>query len=141
MINRTMTDREFRHLSRGDLIDIIYEYQKQEEKYLAEIDELKKKLETQEIKIKNAGSIAEAVVELNNIFETAQKTADQYLRKVFGANEDAEVERRRIIEDAKLEANRIINAARYHNPNVLRYGPAERLAQKTGFEKNEKKKT
>lgn len=32
--------------------------------------------------IDEAGSIAEAAMELNQIFETAQKTADQYLQNV-----------------------------------------------------------
>lgn len=127
-----MTDKEFKRLSRADLIDIIYEYQKQEEVHLAEIEELKEKLAEQEIKISNAGSIAEAVAGINSIFDIAQKTADQYLSKVYGALEDAEVERRRIIEEARVEADRIVNSAKYRNPNVLRYGPEERKAQKTG---------
>jgi len=133
-----MTDKEFKRLSRSDLIEIIYEYQKQEEIHLAEIEELKQKLAAQEVKVRKAGSIAEAVAELNSIFETAQKTADQYLRKVYEANEDAEQERIRIITEAKIEAERIINAARFKgNSNILRYGPSERMTQQTGIMKNE----
>lgn len=133
-----MTDKEFKRLSRSDLIEIIYEYQKQEEIHLAEIAELKEQLAAQEVKVRKAGSIAEAVAELNSIFETAQKTADQYLRKVYEANEDAEQERIRIIAEARVEAERIINTARFKsNPNILRYGPSERMAQQTGISKNE----
>lgn len=112
MAENTMTDKEFRHLSRSDLLDIIYEYQKQEAVHLAEIEELKQKLSAQEIKIKNAGSIAEAVVGLSDIFETAQKTADKFLQAVYDANMDAELEADRIIEEARLEAELIVKSAR-----------------------------
>lgn len=102
-----MTDKEFRRLRRSDLIDIIYEYQKNEEKMAAEIKELREKLEAQELKISNAGSIAEAVAGLNDIFAVAQRTADQYLEKVQEANRDAEKERDEIIAEAHREAARI----------------------------------
>lgn len=102
-----MTDKEFRRLKRSDLIDIIYEYQKNEEKMTAEIQELKEKLEAQELKISKAGSIAEAVVGLNDLFETAQKTADQYIKKLEEANRDVEKKRDEIIAEAHKEAARI----------------------------------
>jgi len=133
-----MTDKEFKRLSRSDLIEIIYEYQKQEEIHLAEIEELKQKLSAQEVKVKKAGSIAEAVAELNNIFETAQKTADQYLRKIYEANEDAEMERIRIIAEAKQEAERIVSAARFKNP-VSGPGTSESMILQTGIDRDEEK--
>ncbi len=107
-----MTDKEFRRLKRSDLIEIIYEYQKNEEKLNDEIKSLKKKLDLQEMKISKAGSIADAVLELSGIFETAQKTADKYLQKVYEANSDAEKARNKIIDQAYQEAARIRNNSR-----------------------------
>ena len=77
-----MTDKEFKKLHRSDLIAIISEYQKREEAMQAEIASLRAELEARELKIKEAGSIAEAVVLLNDLFETAQKTADEYVEQV-----------------------------------------------------------
>lgn len=77
-----MTDKEFRRLRRSALIEIIYEYQCREKEMLAEIESLQEKLNAREIKISEAGSIAEAVVKLNELFETAQKTADDYVAQV-----------------------------------------------------------
>ncbi|MCY7237644.1 DNA repair protein [Streptococcus infantarius] len=48
-------------------------------------DELAKtneKLENQEIKLANAGSIAEASLSLTKVFEESQKAADLYLKNV-----------------------------------------------------------
>lgn len=77
-----MTDKEFKRLRRSDLIEILYEYQKREKALNEEIAALKAELESRDLKIRNAGSIAEAVVKLNALFETAQKTADDYVEQV-----------------------------------------------------------
>ena len=77
-----MTDKEFRKLRRSALIEIIYEYQRREKEMQSEIENLKEQLSARELKISEAGSIAEAVVKLNELFETAQKTADEYIMQV-----------------------------------------------------------
>ena len=77
-----MTDKEFRKLSRAELIEIIYELQRREEKAKKTIEELNQKLEEKEICLAEAGSIAEAALKLNQVFEAAQAAAD--LRKFHG---------------------------------------------------------
>ena len=74
-----MTDKELQHLSRVELIEIIYELQKQNEAAAAQVKRLEKALADREIHISNAGSIAEAAMGLNGVFEAAQAAADQYL--------------------------------------------------------------
>lgn len=106
-----MTDKEFRKLKRGDLVAIIYEYQKQQEILIKENEELKEKLESKELKISNAGSIAEAVLEMNHLFETAQKTADDYVEQVKLSMSDAEKKAEEIIAQAQKKADEIIAEA------------------------------
>ncbi|MBR3045151.1 MAG: hypothetical protein IKI45_11795 [Oscillospiraceae bacterium] len=77
-----MTDKEFKKLHRADLIEIIYEYQRREKAMQEEIASLRAQLEERSLKLKDAGSIAEAVIRLNALFETAQKTADDYVEQV-----------------------------------------------------------
>ena len=101
-----MTDKEFRKLKRGDLIAIIYEYQKKQEELVKEIDELRAQLESKNLKISKAGSIAEAVVGLDLLFETAQKTADDYVEQIRLANEEAEKKAAGIIKQAEKEAKK-----------------------------------
>ncbi|MBO4877198.1 MAG: hypothetical protein J5501_04230 [Ruminococcus sp.] len=101
-----MTDKEFKRLRRSELIEIIYEYQKREEALNEEIAALKGKLDDRELKIKDSGSIAEAVAKLNGLFETAQKTADDYIEQVkLKCTKE-------ITEAAEKEAEEIIAAAR-----------------------------
>ena len=77
-----MTDKEFKRLSRADLIDIIYELQRQKEAAEAQAEQLRQRLDEKEIRIAKAGSIAEAALQINGIFEAAQAAADHYLTSV-----------------------------------------------------------
>lgn len=77
-----MTDKEFRKLKRDDFIEIIYQYQKREQRLLQENAKLHQQLEEKYTRIQNAGSIAEAALSLNHVFEAAQAAADQYLEEI-----------------------------------------------------------
>ncbi len=78
-----MTDREFKHLKRSELIDIIYEYQKHEEELNKEIDRLNARLNDRNLKtIEDARVIADVVQNLGIIVDTTQKMADNYLETV-----------------------------------------------------------
>ena len=108
----TMTDKEFKKLKRSDLISIIYEYQKRQDELTQEINAIKTELEEKRIKISNAGSIAEAVVGLDRLFETAQQTADDYIAQVKATVEDAEKRAAEIIAEAEKKAAEILENAR-----------------------------
>lgn len=103
-----MTDKEFKKLNRSELISIIYEYQKTQEALEKELAEVKAKLADRDLKINNAGSIAEAVVSLNDLFETAQKTADEYLEILGKTARESEAKAKALLADAEKRASDII---------------------------------
>ena len=80
-----MDDKEFRKLKREDLIEIIYQYQRREQRMQQELESLRTQLEDRNIRVQKAGSIAEAALALNGVFEAAQKAADQYLLTIHNA--------------------------------------------------------
>ena len=53
-----------------------------------EVEDLKSQLEDRTIKIKEAGSIAEASLKIKKIFEVAQQAADEYLRSIKKVNKN-----------------------------------------------------
>ena len=77
-----MDDKEFRKLRREDLVEIIYQYQRREQRLTQENETLKNQLKERTIQIEQAGSIAQAALALNGVFEAAQQAADQYLESV-----------------------------------------------------------
>lgn len=110
-----MTDKELKHLSRVELIDIIYELQKQKEAADAQVSQLQDQLNTRELHIAEAGSIAEAAISVNGVFEAAQAAADQYLFSIKAATanmsekmEAAEKQRQSILQAAEQQAQKIV---------------------------------
>lgn len=75
-------ENELQRLSRQELMEIIYQLKKNEQELQTRLAEAEKKLQEREINISKAGSIADASLKLNEIFETAQKAADDYLRTI-----------------------------------------------------------
>ena len=90
-----MQENELHKLGKTELLTIIYEQEKQLEQLKDEIKELNQKLENRTITIKEAGSIADASLKINKIFEAAQQAADEYLRSIKEVNnvsqENAEI--------------------------------------------------
>ena len=74
-----MTDKELQRLRRSELLEILLSQQKQIESLKKELAEAKEQLEDRKLVMAQSGSIAEAALKLNGIFEAAQRAADQYL--------------------------------------------------------------
>ena len=107
-----MTDKEFKRLSRAQLIDIIYQFQLQVDKLTEENKNLERKLQDKRLRLKNAGNIADAALEINNCFRSAQNAAEQYLNEIKAIREETETERLRILTEARAEAKAIIAGAK-----------------------------
>ena len=99
-----MNEKEFRHLSRKELVDIIYELEKRIEKKDAEIEDLHKQLDDRRILLNRSGNIAEASLTLNHVFEDAQKAADQYVSEIRRIKEDTEKQAKDILQKARKKA-------------------------------------
>lgn len=79
---QTMTERELRKLSRADLLEMLLKESKENEQLRAQLEQAQEQLASRKIEIKNAGSIAEAALCLNDVFQAAERAAEQYLENV-----------------------------------------------------------
>lgn len=77
-----MTDRELKRLSRAELLELLLEKSRENERLRAQLEEAKEQLASRTIQLANAGSIAEAALQLNGVFEAADRAARQYLDNV-----------------------------------------------------------
>ena len=120
-----MTDKEFKLLSRSQLIDIIYQLQLKQEELTADNEKLSKALADRRLRVSKAGNIAEAALEIHNVMQAAQDAAEHYLEeiKISVNNEhqrilkDARTEAAAIIAKAKKEADKIVSQAKAENPD------------------------
>ena len=77
-----MTDKQLRKLSKIELLELLTAQKEENDELLKEVEELKAKLAERTILIQESGSIAEAALKLNEVFEAAQRAADQYVDNV-----------------------------------------------------------
>ena len=107
-----MTDKEFKRLSRSQLIDIIYQFQLKQEELTAENNQLKEELADKRIRIRQAGNIAEASLAIHNVMQSAQDAAQAYLDEIRTMRDETDEKCRRLLERAQKEADAIVTRAK-----------------------------
>lgn len=84
-----MTDKQLKKLRRVELLEMLLEQTKENDRLREENAQLRSRLESRDIAVQEAGSIAEAALRLNGIFEAAQQAADQYLYNLQSKTQEA----------------------------------------------------
>ena len=111
-----MTDKEFKRLSRSQLIDIIYQLQLKQEELTADNEKLSKALADKRLRVSKAGNIAEAALEIHDVMQSAQDAADHYLEEIKIRSND---EYQRILKEAKEKAADIIEKAQQEAAEIV----------------------
>lgn len=88
-----MEQKELRKLRRVDLLELLVTQAKENEQLRQQVQKLQAELNSRKILVEKAGSIADASIALNKLFETAQATADQYLENIQRMEEELSQER------------------------------------------------
>ena len=77
-----MTDKELRRLSRGELLEMLLAETKENQRLRAQLEQAQAELESRQIVLEQSGSMAEAALRLNGVFEAADRAARQYLDSI-----------------------------------------------------------
>lgn len=75
-------DNPLRSLSKLELLELLAQQERELQALRAELAERDAQLAERRILLEQSGSIAEAALRLNGIFEAAQRAADQYLESI-----------------------------------------------------------
>lgn len=68
-------------------------------------------LQDRQLRLANAGSIAEAALSLNGVFDAAQAAADQYLQAVRTSAAETQAQKEQILANAERQAKEIVDTA------------------------------
>ncbi len=120
-----MTDKELQKLKRPELLEIMLGLQNELDKEREENEALRAKVSDRNIALEKSGSIAEAALEINGVFDAAQKAADVYLENVRKMHSDEEKHYNEAMAKANAEAESLIANAKRE---------AETLKTKTDIE-------
>ena len=107
-----MTEKELRRLSRADLLEMLIAQSE-------ELRDVKERLKSAEailasrvIEINTAGSIAEASLRLNGVFEAAQAACEQYMENIRLLNERSQLVCRQMEKESREQADRLLEETR-----------------------------
>ena len=118
-----MTDKEFKRLSRSQLIDIIYQLQLKQEELTADNEKLSKALADKRLRVSKAGNIADAALEIHHVMQSAQDAADHYVEEIrIRVNREC----RRILKEAKEKAADIIEKAQKEADEIVAQSKKEK---------------
>lgn len=103
-----MTSKELKRLRRTDLMEMLLELSKENVMLRQQLEEANARLEEKELRVEQAGSLAEAALQLNGIFAAAQAACEQYEHNIRLRCQELEEQTRRecaaIREEARAKA-------------------------------------
>lgn len=95
-----MADRELKRLSRRELLEMLLAQSRENDALKQRVEELKIRLQERENELEKAGSLAEAVLRINDVYAAAEAAAEQYVENVHRMSAQQ-------LALAKLEAQKI----------------------------------
>lgn len=105
-----MKKKELKRLRRRDLLELLIDLSKENEVLRARNQELEAKLSERTITVSEAGSLAEAALKLNGVFQAAQEACDQYFQNMQQRCRQLEKETenrcRQMLEDSGLQVDK-----------------------------------
>ncbi len=103
-----MTNDELRKLKRGDLLELLVAQSRETEELREKLQAAEQALVSRRIRLNEAGSIANAALDLNGVFAAAQAAADQYLESIRLQSQDTESLCARMEAEAQEKADRLL---------------------------------
>lgn len=110
-----MTDKELRRLSRGELLEMLIAQAAENDQLKNRLEQAEAQLRDRKIAISNAGSLAEAALSLNGVFQAAEAAAQQYLENIERISGQQDAICRDMKERAKQEAAEIRQQAQAYS--------------------------
>ena len=120
-----MTDKEFKRLNRAQLIEIIYQFQMKVDTLTEQNQELERELADKRLRLNNAGNIADAALEINDCFRSAQNAAEQYLNEIKAIREETEAQRHRILSETQEQRERVLSETQEERQRISAEDQAE----------------
>lgn len=103
-----MTQKDLKKLSRADLLEMLIEQSSELEAVKKKLEKTEAALQNKELAINTAGSLAEASLKLNGVFEAAELAGKQYLDNIQSLSQRQETICRKLESDSIEKADRLL---------------------------------
>lgn len=120
-----MTSKELKRLSRKELLELLIEQQDLLVQVQAELKNAKAQLEKRDIILDQVGTMAEAALALNGVFEATDKAAKQYLDSIRQISESQTEKSVKVETETRIRCEKIIEEARGRAQSIIAQAEAE----------------
>ncbi|MBP3673357.1 MAG: hypothetical protein J6J18_05955 [Oscillospiraceae bacterium] len=128
-----MTERELKRLSRTDLLTMMLSLSKENEQLRQQIEQMQQQLSSRTIAIQESGSLAEAALLLNGIFEAAQAACEQYTENIRQRSENQEQICARMERETRQKCERMIAQAKKQADALLQEAASKAQESKDSY--------
>lgn len=106
-----MTEKELRKLGRGDLLNLLLEQSRENQKMREQLQAAQEALADKTLCIDRAGSIAEASLQLSGVFQAAEQACQMYTQNIMQLNQRQEAICAQREKESQEKAAQIVNDA------------------------------
>ena len=110
-----MTDKELKRLSRSELLEMLIAQMKENEALQSRLEQAEAQLNDRKIAVEKAGTLAEASLSLNGVFQAAEAAAQQYLENIERMSGQQETICRNMQAEAEAKAAEIVREAQEYS--------------------------
>lgn len=131
-----MADKELRKLNRKDLLEMLLRLSEENHQLREKLRDAEAALADRQIKIDSAGSLAEAALALNGLFEAAQAACRQYTDNIESLSQrqasicaqlerESREEANALLEDARKQKDTMLHDAETRSADMIGHAKAE----------------
>lgn len=104
-----LTDKELHKLNRKELLELMLDQSRQLDDLREQLRQAQEQLASRQLLLNKAGSIAEASLQLNRVFEAAQAAAEQYLENVQTLSGRQTEVCQQLVDESQQKADTLLN--------------------------------
>ena len=114
-----MTQKELKRLSRGDLLEMMLSLSKENEHLRKDLHTVRQQLEDRRLTVEQSGTLADAVMQLNGVFQAAQAACEQYRLNIRAQAEEALAQAQEKLDTSDSRAAEIVTQAGTQADRIL----------------------
>ena len=134
---KAMEQKELKKLSRADLLEMLVDQSIELQQLQLKYEIAQKALEERVITIERAGSIAEAALQLNGVFEAAQRACDQYTANIEKLNARQHRICSRMEKETRENCRKMVAETRKECDRMLEEAQIQAVACRNGTDKSQ----
>lgn len=131
-------ENKLNKIGKKELLETLIAQKQRIEELETELEKTNKKLESKKITIEESGSIAKAALELNKIFEVAQKSADDYIENVKDKCKKLEAKTKKECQKMTEEAEKLLNEVKIEKEKLAKTSKTKTINSKKEVKSTQK---